>query len=123
MQYSLKPATVSHLLNRFGSDISEIFALIEDDRKLAQPIINNLPYLKAEIVYAVVAEGALSLSDVMERRTRIAFEAPNFGLNHVVAIADLIAPYLGWKASEKKASVTQYQDAMARASQAVKNLN
>jgi glycerol-3-phosphate dehydrogenase len=59
----------------------------------------------------------------MERRTRIAFEAPNFGLNYVDAIADLIAPYLGWKASEKKSSVAQYQDAMARASRAVKNLN
>ncbi|MFM2103419.1 MAG: hypothetical protein RL740_506 [Actinomycetota bacterium] len=123
MQYSLKPETVTHLLNRFGSEVSEIFALIEDDRKLVQPIVKNLPYLKAEIVYAVVAEGALSVSDVMERRTRIAFEAPNFGLDHVTAIADLMAPYLGWKASDKKASITQFQSAMARASHALENLN
>ena len=123
MQYSLKPETVTHLLNRFGSEVSEIFALIEDDRKLVQSIVKNLPYLKAEIVYAVVAEGALSVSDVMERRTRIAFEAPNFGLDHVTAIADLMAPYLGWKASDKKASITQFQSAMARASHALENLN
>ena len=123
MQYNLKSETITHLLNRYGSDISEIFALIDDDRKLAQPIVRNLPYLKAEIVYAVVAEGALSVSDVVERRTRIAFEAPNFGLADVKTIADLIAPYLGWKAADKKASISEYQAAMAKAEAAFQNIN
>ena len=115
MQYSLKPETINQLLNRYGSDISEIFALIEEDRKLAQPVIRNLPYLKAEIVYSVIAEGAQTVSDVMERRTRIAFEAPNHGLEYVDSIADLIAPYLGWKVTTKKASIADYQKSVARA--------
>lgn len=123
MQYDLKSETITHLLNRYGSDISEIFALIEDDRKLAQPVIRNLPYLKAEIVYSVIAEGAQSLSDVMERRTRIAFEAPNFGRDFVDVIADLIAPYLGWKAAEKKSSIAEYQSLMSRAEAAFNKLN
>jgi glycerol-3-phosphate dehydrogenase len=109
VKYNLKQETITHLLNRYGSDISDIIELIEDDRKLAAPISRNLPYLKAEIVYAVAAEGALSVSDVLERRTRIWFEAPNFGVDLASAIADLIAPYLGWKAAQKKASIVQYQ--------------
>ena len=108
-KYNLKHETVTHLLNRYGSDISEIIDLIEDDRKLAAPISRNLPYLKAELVYAVTSEGAQSVADVLERRTRIWFEAPNFGIDLAPATADLIAPYLGWKAAQKKASVTQYQ--------------
>jgi glycerol-3-phosphate dehydrogenase len=109
VKYNLKQETITHLLNRYGSDISDIIELIEDDRKLAAPISRNLPYLKAEVVYAVAAEGALSVSDVLERRTRIWFEAPNFGVDLASAIADLIAPYLGWKAAQKKASIVQYQ--------------
>lgn len=108
-KYNLKQETVTHLLNRYGSDISDIIDLIEDDRKLAAPISRNLPYLKAELVYAVTSEGAQSVADVLERRTRIWFEAPNFGIDLAPATADLIAPYLGWKAAQKKASVTQYQ--------------
>lgn len=108
-KYNLKQETITHLLNRYGSDISEIIELIEDDRKLAAPISRNLPYLKAEIVYAVTAEGAQSVSDVLERRTRIWFEAPNFGIDLAPSTADLIAPYLGWKAAQKKASIAQYQ--------------
>lgn len=107
--YNLKQETITHLLNRYGSDISDIIELIEDDRKLVALISRNLPYLKAEIVYAVTAEGAQSVSDVLERRTRIWFEAPNFGIDLAPATADLIAPYLGWKAAQKKASVAQYQ--------------
>jgi glycerol-3-phosphate dehydrogenase len=109
VKYNLKQETISHLLNRYGSDISDIIELIEEDRKLAAPISRNLPYLKAEIVYAVIAEGAQSVADVLERRTRIWFEAPNFGFDLATLTADLIAPYLGWKAAQKKASIAHYQ--------------
>ena len=119
LQYELKTEIVEHLLNRYGADISDVLALIEDDRKLAAPISRSLPYLKAELVYAVVAEGALSVSDVMERRTRIWFEAKDFGIDLASAVADLIAPYLGWKAAEKKASILEYRKLVERAKDSV----
>lgn len=114
-KYNLKPETITHLLNRYGSDISEILDLIEADRKLAASISRELPYLKAELVYAVIAEGAQSVSDVLERRTRIWFEAPNFGIDLAASTADVIAPYLGWKAAQKKASIAHYRELVATA--------
>ena len=119
-QYQLKTETINHLLNRYGSELSEVVALIEADRKLAAPITKNLPYLKAEIVYAAIAEGAQSVADVLERRTRLSFEAKNFGLELATAVADLIAPYLGWKATQKKASIAEYQKIVARAKEVSK---
>jgi glycerol-3-phosphate dehydrogenase len=108
-KFNLKQETITHLLNRYGSDISDILELIEDERKLAAPLSRDLPYLKAEIVYAALSEGAFSVSDVLERRTRIWFEAPEFGIDLATATADLIAPYLGWKAADKKASIAEYK--------------
>ena len=107
-RYNLKTETIVHLLNRYGSDISDLLELISEDRKLATPVTRDLPYLKAEIVYAVIAEGAQTVADVMERRTPIWFEAPNFGMDLAQSIADLMASYLGWKAPQKKASVAEY---------------
>ncbi len=107
-RYNLKTDSIVHLLNRYGSDISDLLELISEDRKLATPVTRDLPYLKAEIVYAVIAEGAQTVADVMERRTRIWFEAPNFGMDLAQSIADLMASYLGWKAPQKKASVAEY---------------
>ena len=105
----LDSQTVTHLLNRYGSLISEILDLIKEVPSLAKKIDSNLPYLKAEIYYAVSHEGARSVDDVISRRTRIAFEAHNQGLDLADAIAEIISPVLGWSTKERKASVAAYE--------------
>ena len=109
LQYGIDEKSVVHLLNRYGSLISEVLELIVEDKKLAQPLAADLPYLKAEIVYAVTHEGAMTVDDVISRRTRLAFEANSAGLDLVDDVASLIAPYLGWGAKEKKASIAEYR--------------
>jgi glycerol-3-phosphate dehydrogenase len=108
-EYGLDEKTVVHLLNRYGSLISEVLELITNDKKLAKQLSPSLPYLKAEIVYAATHEGAMSVDDVISRRTRLAFEAPHAGIDLADEIATLIAPVLGWGVREKKASIAQYR--------------
>ena len=104
----LSVETITHLLNRYGSTIEDIFKIIESDKKLAQQLTSDHPYLKAEIVYAATHEGAQSVDDVISRRTRIAFEANDGGESLASAVATLIAPILGWDAAAKKASVSEF---------------
>lgn len=110
----LDSETVTHLLNRYGSLISEILDLIKADPSLAKKLDADLPYLKAEIYYAVSHEGARSVDDVISRRTRIAFEAHNQGLELADAIAEIIAPVLGWSTKERRASVAAYESLVVR---------
>ena len=110
----LDSQTVTHLLNRYGSLISEILELIKEAPSLAKKLDSDLPYLKAEIYYAVSHEGARSVDDVISRRTRIAFEAHNQGLDLADAIAEIIAPVLGWSTKERKASVAAYESLVVR---------
>ncbi len=107
-QYSISEATVNHLLNRYGSLISELLEIISENKKSAQLLDPTLPYLKAEIIYAASHEGAMSVDDVISRRTRLAFEAPDGARGLVNDVADLIAPVLGWSAKDKKASIAAY---------------
>jgi glycerol-3-phosphate dehydrogenase len=120
--YNLDEATVTHLLNRYGSLISEVLQMISDDKKLAAPLVAGLPYLRAEIAYAASHEGAMSVDDVISRRTRLAFEAPHSGIDLADEIATLIAPYLGWSAKEKKASVAEYRAQVAAEVEALEEL-
>jgi glycerol-3-phosphate dehydrogenase len=106
--------TLTHLLNRYGSLISEILDLIKRDPSLAQKLDADLPYIKAEIYYAVSHEGARTVDDVISRRTRIAFEAHNQGADLADAIAEIIAPVLGWSAKECRASVAAYESLVER---------
>jgi glycerol-3-phosphate dehydrogenase len=110
----LDVATVTHLLNRHGSLISEILELLKSQPKLAGTLDADLPYIKAEIVYAASHEGARSVDDVISRRTRLSFEAFNHGVHLADEIATLIAPVLGWSTKERKESVAQYTELVER---------
>ena len=81
---------------------------------MAGRLDGDLPYIKAEIVYAASHEGARSVDDVISRRTRLSFEAVNHGVNLADEIATLIAPVLGWSAKERKESIAQYTELVER---------
>jgi len=106
--HALSEATVTHLLDRYGSLIEEILELIAHDSSLAERIIPELPYLKAEILHAATHEGALSVEDVLLRRTRISFEAFDGGADAAKEVAKIIGEPLGWGAKERSASVSAF---------------
>jgi len=106
--HALSEATVTHLLDRYGSLIEEILELIAHDSSLAERIIPELPYLKAEILHAATHEGALSVEDVLLRRTRISFEVFDGGADAAKEVAKIIGEPLGWGAKERSASVSAF---------------
>lgn len=110
----LSAETITHLLNRYGSMISEVLELIKENPALGKKLSPDLPYIRAEIYYAASHEGAQSIDDVISRRTRIAFEAHNHGLNLAEAISEIIAPVLGWSSKERKSSVAAYESLVER---------
>jgi glycerol-3-phosphate dehydrogenase len=81
---------------------------------LAAKLDVELPYIKAEIIYAATPEGALSVDDVISRRTRLSFEAVDHAIYLADEVATLIAPVLGWSAKERKDSAAQYSELVGR---------
>lgn len=106
---NLSEATVQHLLDRYGSLISEILEIVAADESMAERLIPDLPYIKAEILHAASHEGALSVEDVLLRRTRISFEASDSGLSVADKVADLIGTVLNWSAADRKESIQSYE--------------
>jgi glycerol-3-phosphate dehydrogenase len=92
----LDVAVIDHLLGRYGSLATDVLDLIAERPELGQSIPGADHYLKAEAVYAVRAEGALHLEDVLVRRTRTSIETPDGGLEAAQTVVDLIADELGW---------------------------
>src|SRR6202522_2097101 len=68
-------ARIEHLLNRYGSCVHELLALLREDPSLGTPLPGADDYLQVEALYAVTHEGARHLDDVLARRTRISIEA------------------------------------------------
>ena len=109
-EYGISKEQINHLLNRHGALFSEVLEPALADKTLFEPLIEELPYLKAEILYAVTHEGARSVDDVLARRTRINFEAKDQGLGAAKEVASIIGKVLGWSAAESKASIQNYEE-------------
>jgi glycerol-3-phosphate dehydrogenase len=97
-----------HLLNTYGSDAAWVLAYAEENPALAERIAPGLPYLMAEVPYAVHHEMAVTLTDVMMRRTHVIHETRGGGLERARAVASLMASRLGWDASEVDRQVSGY---------------
>lgn len=75
---------------------------------LGEPIVPALPYLMAEALYAVHHEMALALDDVLIRRTHVIYETEDGGIGRARAVAELMAPRLGWDEMEIERQVAAY---------------
>lgn len=95
-QYGFDEERVERLLFRYGTLLRDVLALIDADPDLAKPLEHAPRYLRAEVLYAVRAEGALHLVDVLERRTRLDFEIADRGVAAAEEIAQIVGPELGW---------------------------
>ncbi len=78
------------------------------DQDLARPIIHGLPYSFADVEFAVRDEMAVTIADVLIRRTHVAFETRDNGLAVAGAVAAGMAKLLVWSDSEMLAQVGKY---------------
>ncbi len=99
---------VEHLLDRYGSLVDEVLALVDADPDLGRPLEGAPDYLRAEVVYAVTAEGALHLEDVLTRRTRLSYEQADRGTASARPAAELMAGLLGWDDAQVEREIATY---------------
>jgi glycerol-3-phosphate dehydrogenase len=109
----LHRARIEHLLQRHGSLVHEVLALLADDLSLAEPLPGADDYLRVEAVYAVTHEGARHLDDVLTRRTRTSIECWDRGVAAAPVVAALMAPLLGWDAAHEALEVEHYLSRVA----------
>lgn len=112
-RYGWTPDMVEHLLNRYGSAIAEIEAIVDERADLAEPLKDAPDYVRAEIVQAARNEGVLHLSDAFQTRTRMSYDQPDHGLAVVDEVADLLAAELGWDADRSAQEVQAYRELSA----------
>ena len=98
-----------HLTSRYGNDARVVRAMVAADPSLAEPLVPTLPYLRAEAVYAARYEMARTVDDVLARRTRSLILARDASVEAAPAVAQLMAPELGWDAAEIDAQVRAYR--------------
>jgi glycerol-3-phosphate dehydrogenase len=111
----LSTKTIEHLAKRYGAEAEQVLKLIDEDASLGQLLIDDLPYIRAEVVHACRAEMALTPYDVLARRTSITLEDYQRGVGVVDAVAALMSKELKWPAGQQQTLIEAYRAAMGEA--------
>ncbi|OGU33240.1 MAG: hypothetical protein A2057_17605 [Ignavibacteria bacterium GWA2_35_9] len=92
---NIPQVVAERLIKTYGSHCNKIFELINENKSYLNLISENPPIITAEIVYAIRNEMALTLKDVILRRTGMGMlECPS--LESIRAVASIISQELGW---------------------------
>lgn len=91
------PGDIAHTLaSRYGTRAAQVVALLRDRPELAAPIVAGAPALRAEVIYAIRAELATTVSDFLVRRTAMAWRDPASAIAAAPAVGCLMGAELGW---------------------------
>lgn len=97
------------LYERYGAGARDVLSLVETEPSLAATPIEGQPYIAAEFVYGARVEMAMSLVDLVTRRTRAHLHDARATLRAAERIAALVAPTLGWEPDECSRQVADYE--------------
>ncbi len=99
---------VDRLVTLCGSRAEPIVARLATAPALAERFDPVLPVTRGEIEHAVYEEMALTLADVLERRTRLLLWDPGMGRTVAAGVAALMGELLGWDAARQRHEVASY---------------
>ena len=96
----LSPQTIKHL-RHYGSEALALLKLIEDDVELGRRLIDDLPFIRAEVIYACRHEMAMTPYDVLARRTSIMLEDRQRGMDCLEDVVALMASEHNWSSEQQ----------------------
>jgi glycerol-3-phosphate dehydrogenase len=101
------PETATRLVARHGTEAPAVVAL-GAELDLLRPLVPGRVFLEAEVAWAARHELALSLDDVLARRTRLAQELPDRGAVIAPRVAAILATELDWDETRQTIEVEGY---------------
>jgi glycerol-3-phosphate dehydrogenase len=104
----------TRLVHAHGSAWRGVWGLAGTDPALGERVEASRPYLVAELAYAVRHELALTLGDLLIRRTPVAFETRDHGRSAARRVSAQVAVWLSWSAIEMRAAIAEYDAEVER---------
>ena len=110
---ALPARSAARLADVYGTLARPIEMLAASDPALAEVVDEETGAIAAEILHAVREEGALTLEDVLLRRTVIALNG-DVGLACAPRAAAVLVAYAGWSTERADAEIARYRESVRR---------
>ena len=105
----LGATAAERLVRLYGAGATRLLARIEADPAAGEMLSADAGVVRAEIDAAIDDEMALTLEDILERRTRLLLFDMQQGLGCVEGVAAIAAKRLGWDAARTADEIARYR--------------
>jgi len=105
---------MAHLGRSYGSEATIILDLVASDKTLGAHLIDDLPYIRAEVLHSCREEMAMTPYDMLARRTSITLEDRQRGLGIVDDVAAMMAQEHQWSPERRQELIAVFYDAMQK---------
>jgi glycerol-3-phosphate dehydrogenase len=114
--YELAADVKTRLLHAYGARAGQVAALAAAHPTLGRRLTPDLPYLRAEVVFAARHDHAVEVEDVLRRRVPLFRDGQDQGLSVAEETARLLGEELGWSDARRARSLADYRAAVAASS-------
>ncbi len=104
----LAPPLAARLARVYGAEAPAVGRLVREDPRLAAPIAAGTSAIRAELVHGIRREMAMTLCDLLQRRTHVFYEVRGHAAAEAAGLVDLVGSELGWNAARKAQELADY---------------
>jgi len=102
------------LVGRHGGETPAVLELASGRPELLEPLVPGLPHIRAEAVWAVRHEMAMTVDDVLSRRTRSVLRRALAAADAAPGVGELLAPEWGRTSAEAARDAAAFSDRARR---------
>jgi glycerol-3-phosphate dehydrogenase len=106
--FAIHANTAQHLAHKYGTRAPDVLALARTDRTLALPLVEGEAPIRAQVVYAVRNEMALTIEDILARRIGLQLFGWRLAIQAAPTVASLLRQEFGWGPQEEQRALNQY---------------
>ncbi len=110
--YDDHSSTEEHVRARYGALGHELSTMVGEDESLGLRLVDDRPDIKAEVVYAVDHEMAVTVDDILSRRLQVALRSRALPERVARDTASLVADHLKWGEEDVESQVSDYVDSV-----------
>lgn len=107
-KFGMPEPSARHLAEKYGTRAAQLLTLIAEDAGLGEPLVKGLAPLRAEVAFAARFEMAMTIEDVLARRTGLQFYGWSEAIAAAPATADVLARELRWPEADRDRALTEY---------------
>src|SRR5215469_7200125 len=114
MKFAISVEVAQHLALKFGVRATTLLELVSQEPELGRPLVAGFAPVRAEVIYSVREEMAMTIEDVLARRTGLQLLDWKAAREAAALTGSLMARELGWGAERTRSEVQHYRDKITR---------